>query len=74
MANEHPNNRARGEQQQQQQGNQPEKKPPATPAVMAKAVADVSAVIEGLYPAEQIRVLKGVAMTNALDMFGSPKK
>lgn len=72
MANEHEGNRNQGKGGggAQQQNQQPEKRPPASPAEMAKIMGEVSATLAPLYPAEQIRVIKGVAMTNNLDMFG----
>lgn len=69
MAGEHENNKQRG-QQQQQQGQQPEKKPPATPAAIAKLTGEISALVADLYPAEQTRILRAVAITNNLDLLG----
>lgn len=75
MANEHPSNQGKGASQGgQQQQQQEQKKPQAPPAQIAKLIGEVSAMLAELYPAEQVRILRAVAITNNLDLMGTAKK
>jgi hypothetical protein len=74
MANEHPSNAGKGAPQGGQQQQQEQRRPAAQPNEIAKLVANVSLTIEHLYPPEQIRILRAVAMTNNLDLLGQAKK
>jgi hypothetical protein len=74
MANEHPSNQGKGAPQGAQQQHQEQKRPAAAPAQIAELTGKVSALLADLYSAEQVRILRAVAITNNLDLMGNAKK